>query len=441
MSFVSDKTVQLIRRIQSLRKEQGITQSDLSLKIGQAESYIGQIEQGRSAFEIGALQKITTALGLKDLFEWYEYGNSSDYQLTKGDIKNIAGPSLIQRNSMDNKHFKYYSLFDPVNNSPGIDTDFEMILMNYSVNVPTKKHFHAGDECSIVINGILETSYLSFDRGSNRSPEWESNILEKYSPSSGFFWIKSWIPHFYTAKKEDTWVLHLFHDPKGESGIYKYHSNQNDSDKTDGSVFIIDENNINDYSYDAVKTGIGLRLRRRRMQAELSIKELVKRCNTISRNTIKPSTIKGIESCTTNPTIDKIHVISEALGIDPRKLLPNMTNFNYSLFADSTSIAPIYSSEDTKSLLDNVSSRLAINILTINSKTPIKHESFPQDRAVFVLKGCLNFKNYGRLSEETEYKNQETIVTNDTIYIRKNCRHTLQAETPTATILLCYHID
>ena len=62
---MNEVTKQIGQRIQELRKEQGMTQTQLAEKCGMAQPNIARIEAGTYATSIDVLSRIAEALGKK----------------------------------------------------------------------------------------------------------------------------------------------------------------------------------------------------------------------------------------------------------------------------------------------------------------------------------------------------------------------------------------
>lgn len=62
--------LKLARRLQKIRKKEGLTQEQLAVKIGKSVTWIGYIESGYRIPNLKLLYKISKALGVKarDLF-------------------------------------------------------------------------------------------------------------------------------------------------------------------------------------------------------------------------------------------------------------------------------------------------------------------------------------------------------------------------------------
>lgn len=58
------------KKIQSIRKQLGLSQEELAYKVGFHRTYVGMIERGERNITLNNLKKLATALGLeiKDLF-------------------------------------------------------------------------------------------------------------------------------------------------------------------------------------------------------------------------------------------------------------------------------------------------------------------------------------------------------------------------------------
>lgn len=71
MAKIGEKTrVKVGSKIQKLRKQAGLTQEELAVKVHLSRTHIGHIEQGRKSPSIEVLEKIarTLKVKVKDLF-------------------------------------------------------------------------------------------------------------------------------------------------------------------------------------------------------------------------------------------------------------------------------------------------------------------------------------------------------------------------------------
>lgn len=51
------------QRLRALRREAGLTQSDLALRLGTTQSAVARLEAGRQRLSLGALHRVATELG------------------------------------------------------------------------------------------------------------------------------------------------------------------------------------------------------------------------------------------------------------------------------------------------------------------------------------------------------------------------------------------
>ena len=79
-------------RLKKIRKERGLTQKELALKVsGKVDyTYIGKIERNRQSPSIGVLKRISDALSVPLSYFFLEEGTASLLKLLPEDLKEIA---------------------------------------------------------------------------------------------------------------------------------------------------------------------------------------------------------------------------------------------------------------------------------------------------------------------------------------------------------------
>jgi transcriptional regulator with XRE-family HTH domain len=63
-AIFSDDYKKLIKELKKARLARGLTQKQLSLKLGYSQSYVSKIEQGQTRLDVMQLKELSKALGI-----------------------------------------------------------------------------------------------------------------------------------------------------------------------------------------------------------------------------------------------------------------------------------------------------------------------------------------------------------------------------------------
>lgn len=442
------ETDALLELLVQKRTDRNLTQADLSKRIGKSLSYVGQIERGDIELTLDTLITICKAMNEHaNISDWIKESKPANYQVTSGDFAAKNGPSKVVRYGMDNENFDYYSLLDPKSSEQMIITDFQMALLKYPPNHPTPKHYHWGDEFTLTLEGELKCGFLSFEKSSNRDPYWEPVALTSDPNTLDYFWIEAWLPHYYEAGAEGAWGLHIFLDPRGEGGLYSYPQDESSPSSGD-QVHIIDESNqekLEKLSFDAIKTGIGIRVKRGRLKADMSLETLVERCKAIDPDIkVSKSSLTRIENGEMNPPLGLLFVLTKALDIKRSNLIPpsKMSDFGKIKDKEGEKEKHYQCTRRRKLISEDVNAAIDVEILEFVEGAGFKPKHFPdRDIALFVLDGIVEFR-FWETGDKDKNEEEENIRKNSlphdeskilkkwsTIYVKNKRIHTIGALT------------
>lgn len=452
MNKKNDEIDALLKLLAKKRTDGNLTQADLSQKIEKSLSYIGQIERGDIELTLDTLIAICKSLNEDaNLADWIKESKPVNYQITNGDFSAKDGPSRVSRYGLDNDNFEYYSLLDPKYGEQMIITDFQMSLMKLPSNHPTLKHYHWGDEFTLTLEGTFKCRFLSFEKTNNRAPYWEPIVLSGSPDTLDYFWIEAWLPRYYEAGDDGAWVLHIFFDPRGGGGLYSQSLDEPSSHYSRDQIHIINESNQNKLSFDAIKTGIGIRLKRARLKANMSLEILAERCQAIDPHIkISKSSLTRIENGEMNPPLALLFVLTKALDIKRESLVPPLITSDCGRIKEKQEENEKYyqCARRKKLISDNVNSALDVEILEFDSESGFNPMYFPDsDVALFILDGIVEFRFWetGDKDKELEINNISSDPTIpyefrilkkwSTVYIKNKRIHSISALTPARVLL------
>lgn len=131
--------------IRKIRKEKGLTQSELAKKIGMSYQQIGQYEKGKRQPKIETIDKIATALGVRIVditrdFKFSDYQKTSEFQRLERSVDATKGIIAILTDI-------YGSVEDKTVSGQYASTNYYLV--------------GKGDNQFILDNGIIEALYES----------------------------------------------------------------------------------------------------------------------------------------------------------------------------------------------------------------------------------------------------------------------------------------
>lgn len=462
----SKEVAQILDRINMERVNERYSLSGLSEAIGKSNSYLGQVMRGDIDMTLDTLIEISKVLTRKeapDIRNWFAKEVKSSYQITRwydGKVDKADAPSRILRTAaIENEKHDFYSLFDPRAAKQSFITDFQMLLIKHHENIETKRHYHLGDEFMFSLEGVFECNILKRDtknrlkKGQKDEDRYESIHFADSDETTDYVWLEAWIPHqiVNVSKEKSAWSLNIYYDPHGEGGVYDFDNGDDDPEQPSGRRKDHQERFVDSRTnYEAVKTGIGIRLEKLRLKAGMSWDSFLKRCKSLDETgTFKMSrlSLQRLEAGQTNPSLEQIILFAKALDVPPTDFIPPVRVVESGKVAE----LPLHTGpglvsngrkrpEARRLISDKVNSSLEVQVLDFAENDVYDLTYNDHDVSFFVERGQLDVT----IEVVTEIEDNERLktvkqITLDkwaTIYLRKRTRYTLTARNNTRVLLV-----
>lgn len=407
---IDDIYERLLKRLIKKREKyengnESMTQSELSKKISKTKSYIGQIERGNIELSYDSFCKLASFYKMdpQAFFEELIKPISPLFTITRFKSKSAKDkPTEVYRYGQDGNNLHFYSLLDPVENEQKIVTDFQINIVVFGQDSETEKHYHLGDEFSLVLDGELHFSLFTFD---HLKSGW-MDVHEMYAPEMDYICFPAYIPHFYKSDTEAI-LLTILNDPRGESGLYSYKEERKNSSqikyKEDKS------------KSSSVFNGLGFKLKYHRLETGLSINELAERTGLSS------ATISRLEKNEVTPSLKQLLKISLiGLDIKPTELFGS-EQMNEGALIKSGGL------KSQKTDFELGRGNLTIKAQLFKNSTITKFLKVEKDLAIFVVNGqttvhfgdASNLENETNLGEDNQSHFHHILLEWDTIYVTK----------------------
>lgn len=137
--------------IKRIRKNKGITQETLAVRIGVTRSYISLIESGRKIPAIATLYKLSNILGV----DFFNFFSDKDGDIPAAVYKNINQKNLLNYNT---KGYEYKVIFQDKKNKI-----MDIFIIKVSPGKKSSEFIHEGEEFMLILSGKLKVIHGSIE--------------------------------------------------------------------------------------------------------------------------------------------------------------------------------------------------------------------------------------------------------------------------------------